>query len=134
MWKSCYKRGWRKIGKNNYFCYSSWEANYLRYLEYLKKNQKIIEYKKEPTQFAFPKPIKYQNYNGKTISSYIPDFQIFMKRGGSEYHELKGWINDKFLKQMEAMKQFYPKIKIKIIGKEWFSENYNLKNIIKDWE
>ena len=52
-----WKAGWREIGGIKKYYRSRWEANYARYLEWLKQRGEISDWKHEPETFWF-EPIK----------------------------------------------------------------------------
>jgi hypothetical protein len=84
------KTGYREdIGMN---VRSSWEANFVRVLKLYK-----IEFKFEPTVFAFP--IK------RGTKGYTPDF--FFDRN-SEWVEVKGYLDDKSKIKLKRFKRYYP--------------------------
>jgi hypothetical protein len=97
---------------------SIWEANYARYLLYLK--QEII-YEKD----RFP-----LMDNGETKHVYIPDFKV----GDNKYIEIKGHANSSDLwkcnckrcvrdkNKMKLLKEQYPNIVVKIFGKKEYIE------------
>jgi len=124
------KNGFRKDLKMSFR--STWEANYARIL---KNNNKIINY--ENSRFAL------YDKNGLIENVYIPDFKI----DENSYVELKGhadacdnWkCNCKRCKRdkrkLRFMKEQYPHIGIRLIGKKEYkelSQKYN--SIIKKWE
>lgn len=101
------------------------EANYCRYLEYLKSNKEILRWEYEAETFYFDEI---------GCRSYTPDFKVFLNDGSFEYHEVKGDYNERTKKRMNAMAREYPNIKIILIRKEWFKKNNemlteNIKNL-----
>lgn len=125
---SSWKAGWRIIGGIKKYYRSRWEANYARYLEFLKEHNEIKSWKHESKTFWFEK-IK------RGCRSYLPDFEVILNNESIEYHEVKGWMDDKSKTKLKRMKIYYPEIKLKLIDSEWFRYNTKtLKNIIKDWE
>lgn len=122
------KHGWRIIAGERMFFRSSWEANYARYLEYLKENLKITNWEYEVHTFWFEK-IK------RGVRSYLPDFKITNLSGIHEWHEVKGWMDNKSKTKIKRMAKYYPCEKLIIIGEKWFRDNnLNLIAIIPDWE
>lgn len=103
--------GWYVINNKRFYFRSSWEVNYARYLEWLLNKGDIIKWEYEPDVFWFEK-IK------RGVRSYLPDFKITNKNGTFEYHEVKGWMDDKSKTKIKRMKLYYPKIKLIIIEKD----------------
>jgi hypothetical protein len=125
---SSWKSGWRIIGGIKKYYRSRWEANYARYLEFLKEHKEIKSWTHESKTFWFNK-IK------RGCRSYLPDFEVVLNNESIEYHEVKGWLDDKSKTKLKRMKKYYPSINLKLIDSKWFRENTKtLKNIIKEWE
>lgn len=126
--KCSWKAGWREIGGKRKYFRSKWEANYARYLEWLKEHNQIKEWQHENKTFWFD-GIK------RGCRSYLPDFEITNNNGTIEYHEVKGWYDDRSKTKTKRMAKYYPEVKLIII----FQKQYNdIKNkvgmLIKDWE
>lgn len=98
------------VGDREYYFRSKWEANYALYLEFLKKNGEIKDWKYEVRFFDFP--VKH----GTT--RYLPDFEVTENNGKVEYHEVKGHYTSKAKTQLRRMKQYYPDVVVKIIDRE----------------
>ena len=100
-------------------CHSKWEANYCRYLLWIKK-----EYIYEPKTFILALP-------DGTKTSYTPDFLIENK----EYQELKGWENRSELKKWEIFQKQYPNEKFILITRDKYKSIEKLyQYIIPNWE
>jgi len=84
---------------DNRFFRSKTEANYARVLK-----KKGIDFEYEPKTFWF-EGIK------KGTRAYIPDFYIPEK---DEWHEFKGWLDDKSVTKMKRMKKYHPEVFPKI--------------------
>jgi hypothetical protein len=108
--------GWRE-DLQQYFR-SSWEANYARYLNFIKEPW---EYEKQEWEF----PVKRGNRFYK-CDFYLP--------GKDEYHELKGYMDKESRTKLNRMAKYYTEIKIIVIGKEEYKEIAKFKNLIPDWE
>lgn len=122
------KGGWREIGGVRIYARSKWEANYARFLEWLKSNGWILQWEHEPETFWFEK-IK------RGVRSYLPDFRVTSKDGSVSYHEVKGWMDNKSKTKMRRMKKYHPKIDLKIFGADWFkANNKTMAAMIQDWE
>lgn len=125
--KTTWKQGWRKINKKRFYFRSSWEYNYALYLNFLKKNKEIIKWEYEPDTFWFDK-IK------RGTKSYTPDFKITNNDNSIEYHEVKGWMDDRSKTKLKRMKKYYPKVVIKIIDATWFKLNKQNLSGLLGWE
>jgi len=103
------KKGWREFpsGKKHYFR-SEWEMNYADYLEWLVSAGEIKDWQFEADTFWFEK-IK------RGVRSYLPDFKVFNNDGSIEYHEVKGWMDDKSATKLKRMAKYYPEIKLVLI-------------------
>lgn len=126
--KVSWKQGWREVGGKKIYCRSRWEANYARYLEYLKNLGQIKEWDHEPKTFWFEE-VK------RGCITYLPDFRVDKNDGNHEWHEVKGWMDDRSKTKIKRFKKYYPKEKLILIDSKWYRKNQNiLSNIIKDWE
>jgi len=126
--KVSWKAGWRQIGGKRKYYRSGWEANYARYLQWLKENKQIKEWEHEPKTFWFEK-IK------RGCRSYLPDFKVIENNGEIVLHEVKGWMDNRSKTKIKRMKKYYPNIKLIIIGKKTYKEIKNkISGMIKDWE
>lgn len=121
-------QGWRNIGGIDKYYRSLWEANYARYLNYLKEKGYIKDWRHEAKTFWFDK-IK------RGTRSYLPDFEIVNKNNTVEYVEVKGWYDTKSLTKIKRLQRYYPDIKLTLIDGKWFKKNNaNLRILISDWE
>ena len=127
--KTSWKGGWREIGGKRKYFRSRWEANYARYLEFLKCNNQIKEWNHEPKVFWF-EGIK------RGCVSYLPDYGVELNDGTIEYHEVKGWMDDRSKTKIKRMGIYFPKTILKIIDGKWFKNfiSNNNHKLIKDWE
>jgi len=121
-----------RIGKRDdlggLFVRSSWEANYARYLNWLQQIGEIVSWEYEPDTYWFEE-IK------QGTRSYTPDFKIHLKDGSFEYHEVKGWMDQKSKTKLKRMEKYYPNTKIVLIDKEaYYSLQRDVKNLIDNWE
>jgi hypothetical protein len=112
-----HKQFWAIIGsKQPIFFRSSWEYYYAIFLEKLKQENKIKEWLHEPKCFWFEK-VK------RGVRSYLPDFFILHNNGEEEWVETKGYYDNKSQTKMKRMAIYYPNIKIRLVGAEWFKQN-----------
>lgn len=120
--------GWREIDGKKYYFRSKWEANYARYLNFLKANNQIKEWHHEPETFWFLK-IK------RGVRSYLPDFKVIENDGSHHWIEVKGYYDPKSLTKIKRFKKYYPEERITLVDKVWFKENSKkLFTIINGWE
>ncbi len=122
------KQGWRTIGGIKKYYRSKWEANYARYLQWLKENSHILDWKHEPTTFWF-KDIK------RGVRSYLPDFSITETSGTIVYHEVKGWMDAKSATKIKRMAKYHPDIKLIVIQKASYLDiKQKVSRMIQGWE
>lgn len=121
------KQGWREVGGRRIFFRSTWEANYGRYLEFLKTHKEISSWEHEPDTFWFD-DIK------RGVRSYLPDFSVTNKNSQLEYHEVKGYMDSRSKTKIKRMRIYYPDIKLVIIDSTWFKKNSILSGIVPGWE
>jgi len=123
-----WKSAWREIGGINKYYRSRWEANYARYLEFLKLNGNIKSWEHEPETFWF-EAIK------RGTRSYLPDFRVTNIDGSIEYHEVKGWMDDRSKTKLSRMKKYHPKIKLILIdAKQYKLIEKQVNKIVPLWE
>lgn len=105
------KKGWGEFsdGKRYYFR-SGWEMKYAAFLESLKKGKAIRDWTYEEDTFWFEK-IK------RGVRSYTPDFKIYYNDGTYNYHEVKGWMDDKSKTKLKRMRIYYPNETVVVIDK-----------------
>lgn len=122
------KRGFRYIGSEKFYFKSAWEANYARYLEFLKSQNQIAKWEYEPFTFWFEK-IR------RGTRSYLPDFKVTNNDKSHHWVEVKGYLDQKSKTKLNRMHIYYPDEKIMIVDQQWFAKNCpKLKNLILDWE
>lgn len=123
-----WKCGWREIGGVRKYYRSQWEANYARYLEWLKKQGQIIKWEHEPEVFWF-EGVK------RGCVSYLPDFRVTELNGDVVYHEVKGWMDDKSKTKIKRMAKYHPTVKLIVVdGKAYAALKKTMILIIKEWE
>lgn len=106
---------------------SSWEANYARYLNFLVKCQIISKWEFEPDTFEFP--VK------RGSKFYTPDFKVFSPDGGIEYHEVKGYLDQKSITKIKRFKIYYPQLRIELIDSKVYSDiKRKFSKSILNWE
>jgi len=92
-------KGGRREELGDIYFRSSWEANYARYLNLLKRQGKIEQWEFEPDTFPLPSGDQY---------CYTPDFKIVFRDGHIEYHEIKGWATEHSKRRHQAFRNDYP--------------------------
>lgn len=126
--KQTWKADWREIGGKRKYFRSRWEANYARYLEFLKTQKQILDWDHEPEVFWF-EGIK------RGCVSYLPDFKVTELNGSFTYHEVKGWMDDRSKTKIRRMGIYHPGVILRIIDAAWFKKNNRtLTSIIYGWE
>lgn len=120
--------GWREIGGKRNFYRSRWEANYARYLEWLKQNGKIAEWQHEPETFWF-EAIK------RGVRSYKPDFRVWEQNGQSNLHEVKGWMDARSKTTLKRMAKYHPTETVIVIREKQYNEiARKIGSMIDGWE
>jgi hypothetical protein len=114
------RQGTYNINGKKMFFRSLWEVNYALYLDFLINQKQIKKWRYEVDTFWFEK-IK------RGVRSYKPDFKVFNNDGSLEYHEIKGWMDNKSKTKLKRMAKYYPSIKVVLIEKDLYKE---LKNKI----
>lgn len=123
-----WKAGWRVVGGQRVYFRSRWEANYGRYLEWLKSIGNIKGWEHEPETFWFGKV-------RRGTVSYLPDFRITNNDGSIEYHEVKGWMDARSKTKLKRMAKYYPTVKLVLIDSKCYKKLANqIKACIADWE
>lgn len=126
--KTSWKAGWREFGGVRKYYRSRWEANYARYLEWLKSKGEIIGWEHEPETFWFD-GIK------RGCMSYLPDFRVTEKSGAIVYHEVKGWMDARSKTTIRRMAKYHPEIRLIVIeAKAYKSITKTMQHIIAGWE
>jgi hypothetical protein len=106
--QSIWKQSWVELGERRFFARSRWEANYGRYLEWLRTRGEIANWKYEPAIYEFP--LK------RGVTSNKPDFGVTENTGRYVLHEVKGWMDPKSKTRIKRMKKYYPNVEMIIIN------------------
>lgn len=122
------KRG-RRPDIGPMFFRSRWEANYARYLNWLKDKGEIHEWKYESKTFWF-EAIK------RGVRSYTPDFEVFdAPYTESRFVEVKGWMDDKSKTKLKRMAKYYPAVRVEVFGsREYQQLKRELSPLLPGWE
>lgn len=99
--RGSWKAGWRDVGGRRIYFRSRWEANYARYLEWLRCNGQIAGWQHEPETFWF-ESIR------RGVRSYLPDFLVTESSGKQAYHEVKGWMDARSKTTIRRFRKYYP--------------------------
>lgn len=120
------KRGFREdIG---FFVRSRWEANYARYLMWLKDRGEISSFEYEPTTFRF-------DGVSRGPYTYKPDFLVVEKDGRRAYHEVKGWMDSASRSRLKRFAKFYPEHAMVVVDAKGYREiQKKLSTVIPGWE
>lgn len=126
--KASWRAGWREVGGQRCYFRSAWEANYGRYLEWLREKGEIFAWAHEPETFWFEK-IK------RGVRSYKPDFRVTEIGGGIAYHEVKGWMDDRSKTCIARMRRYYPAVRLVVVdGRGYRAIRAKVAGIINGWE
>mgnify|MGYP000188587665 CR=1 FL=1 len=126
--RGSWKAGWREIGGKNTFYRSRWEANYARYLEWLKSRGEIKDWAHEPETFWF-ESIK------RGVRSYKPDFRIWENDGSAPLHEVKGWMDARSKTAIKRLRKYYPQETLVVIKeREYMAIARKVHKLIPCWE
>lgn len=122
-----WKAGWREIGDRRIYFRSRWEANYARYLQWLKERGDILEWEYEPETFWFD-TIK------RGVRSYKPDFRIHELNGAKPLHEVKGWMDARSKTTLKRMAKYHPHETIILVREKEMRAISRFAALIPDWE
>jgi len=112
-----HRQFWASVGgRDPIYFRSSWEYYYAIFLEKLFREGKILDWKHEPKCFWF-EGIK------RGVRSYLPDFCVVHLNGSEEWAEVKGYYDSKSRTKMKRMAKYYPDVRIRLVGSEWFKDN-----------
>jgi hypothetical protein len=122
-------RGGKRADLGGIYFRSAWEANYARYLNLLIQDGQIKSWEYEPHTFVF-EAIK------RGTRAYTPDFKVIVKGGAHEWHEVKGWMDERSQTRLKRMAKYFPDEKIIIIGPDWFrkANKSALPGVVHGWE
>lgn len=125
--REAWKAGWREIGGQRGYYRSAWEANYARYLEWLRDQGQIARWEHEAETFWFPK-IK------RGTRSYLPDFRVTENSGLYVYHEVKGWMTARSRTAIDRMRIYYPHVKLIVIDAKGYASVRRTVGKVCDFE
>ena len=123
-----WKAAWHEIGGEKNYYRSNWEANYAKYLEWLKSNNQIKDWFHEPKTFWFD-GIK------RGSVSYLPDFKVIENDGREVYHEVKGWMDDRSRVKIARMGKYHPDVPLVVInGKAYMEIRRKVSVLVPGWQ
>lgn len=112
---------------NRYFR-SMWEANWARYLNWMKSRGEVKAWQYEVDTFEFLGIKRGSRF-------YTPDFKVFENNGCIVYHEVKGWMDPQSATKLKRMASYFPEVKIVLIQRnEYYAVKNGLSRIIPNWE
>ena len=107
---------------------STWEANWARYLNWLISVGEIKKWEYEVDTFKFENIKRGSRF-------YTPDFKVTNNDGSVEYHEVKGYMDQKSETKLKRMSKYYPDVKIILIDKEqYYAVGRQVSALIPTWE
>jgi predicted nucleic acid-binding Zn ribbon protein len=125
--KSRRGNGGKREDLDGLYVRSSWEANWARYLNWLQRLGEVSSWQFEPETFEFP--VK------RGARFYTPDFRVVRPDGSVEYHEVKGWMDQKSATKLKRMEKYHPHVKIILIDKETYRQvAVKVGGMIPYWE
>ena len=110
------------VGDRSIYFYSKEEANYAFYLEFLKVNELIENWRYQPCHFDLAPSRFYPN-------AYIPDFQVLEVDGRSFFIEITNALTPHFV---SAMRREHPAVEIKVISPDDY-KTLELNSRIPGW-
>ena len=126
--RSVFGTGGRRADLGNVYFRSMAEANYARYLNWLQGQGLIAEWEYEPKTFRF-RGIQ------RGCVDYKPDFRVISIDCVVEWHEVKGYMDQRSRTKLKRMAKYYPNERVRIIGKEWFrTVGKTFSYIVPGWE
>lgn len=126
--RGSWKAGWREVGPQRCFFRSRWEANYARYLEWLRGIGEIVSWEHEAHTFWF-EGIR------RGCVSYLPDFKVTEKGGAVHWHEVKGWMDARSKTVISRMAKYHPQEVLVVIQEKQYREiERKVSTLIAGWE
>jgi hypothetical protein len=103
--------GWRVVGEQRIYARSSWEANFSRYLEWMRVQRGISSWSHEKAEYWFEK-IK------RGVRSYKPDFEVIELNGSATTYEVKGHFDARSKTKLKRLRKYYPNVRIVLVGRK----------------
>ncbi len=127
--KSRNNQFWVEVDGKRYFCRSVWEANYLYFLHWQKKQGLIFRYEKEPDVFWF-EGIR------RGVTNYLPDFKVWRTADPKDFYyvEVKGYMDRQSKTKIRRMAKYHPTVGLAVCDSKWFKANTpHLAGIVPGW-
>ena len=114
-------RGGKRNDLNNIYFRSSWEANYARFLNFMK-----VKWEYEPKTFIF------ENIKRGSVS-YTPDFYL---PDEDKWVEIKGWMDAKSKTKLKRFEKYFPEEykKLELIQSKEYNAIKDYARLIPNWE
>lgn len=109
--KGAWKAAWRTIGGQRCYFRSAWEANFARYLEFLRRAGEITSWEHEPHTFWF-------DGIRRGVVSYKPDFRVVERGGSVIWYEVKGWMDPRSATKIKRMAKYHPDVELRVIQRK----------------
>ena len=119
-------KGGRRSDLGGLYVRSSWEANWARYLNWLKGIGEIRGWQFEAEVFAFP--VK------RGSMFYTPDFKVTNKDGSVEFHEIKGYMDQRSETKLKRMRIHHPRVKVVLVDKDAYHAVARKMSGLPGWE
>lgn len=110
-----------------FYVRSAWEANYARYLNWLLSKNEIYKWEYEVDTYWF-------EHIKRGVRSYTPDFKVWSNSEKYEYHEVKGYMDQKSKTKLKRMDKYYPNEKVIVIAAEEYKSIKKWSRLIPGWE
>lgn len=121
-------RGGKRADLGGQYFRSAWEANWARYLNWLKDRGELRAWSFEPETFEFAGIKRGSRF-------YTPDFRIEENNGRIVYHEIKGWMDKVSATKLRRMRKYHPGVTILLIDKPAYrAVSTKMKSLISGWE
>lgn len=126
--KSRRGNGGKRPDLGNTYFRSSWEANWARYLNWLKAHGKIAGWEFEPKTFEFVKIKRGSKF-------YTPDFLVTAVDGSQVWHEVKGYMDARSATKLKRMAKYFPQERVELIDKDRYRNiAQQVAQFIPTWE
>jgi hypothetical protein len=120
-------KGGKRSDLDNRYFRSRWEANYARYLNWMIQRGELASWTYEPRTFEFPVR--------RGSKFYTPDFYLTFPDGRTEYHEVKGYMDQVSKTKLKRMGIHYPKETVVVIDHPIYKQIHKqLSSVIAGWE
>jgi hypothetical protein len=118
----------RRADLGNIYFDSRANANYARYLEWLRQRGEIDAWEFEPERFVFEKIL-----TGTRV--YTPDFKVWPALESPYFVEVKPWMDPKSKTKLKRMAKYFPDVRVVVVGREELRElDRKLGKTIPGWE